>query len=440
MTVLRDAGPVQAPERNWSGNVTFAAAARHCPTSLDELQRLVAGSQRLRVVGSAHSFNRIVDTAGDLVSVAGLPQRVDLDRAHSLVQVTGAVRYGDLGRTLQTLGFAVRNLGSLPHISVAGACSTGTHGSGLSNPALPASVRSVTLVTATGDLLTIERGDDGFDGAVVALGRLGVVTSMVLDVVPSFDVEQSVVKRVAQEAVGDHLVAMLSAAYSVSVFTGWDETVGSQVWIKDRVGDPDGWKGAALWGGRPAETPLNPVPGMPAENATAQLGEPGPWNERLPHFRYEFTPSSGEELQSEYLLPIEHASAAWAAMREISERLRPVVQVSEIRAVAPDPAWLSLTGGVPCVAFHFTWVPDHEAVAPRIAAVEERLAPFGARPHWGKLFAIGPDALAGLYPRLGDFRRLVTDLDPGGKLGNDLVDGWIGLGAQVGRSPSAAKQ
>jgi xylitol oxidase len=415
------------PARNWAGNITFSAADRQAPGSLQELQQLVAGAERVRAVGTAHSFSRIADTPGTLVSVAGLPHSIQLDTDHRRVEVAPGVRYGELGRALEERGFALPNLGSLPHISVAGACSTGTHGSGRNNQALAASVRSLTLVTATGDLWTCERGDPAFDGAVVALGRLGIVATMVLDVLPSFDIAQTVVEHVGQDTVADELVAILSSAYSVSVFTGWDETQGSQVWVKDRVGDPDGWRASELWGGRLAQAPLNPVPGMPPESSTAQLGEPGPWIDRLPHFRYEFTPSNGDELQSEYFVAVDDAAAAWRSLTEISDLLRPALQISEVRIVAADPMWLSLTAGSPTVSFHFTWVADHAVVAPRIAAVEERLDRYGARPHWGKLFATPPDRLAERYPRLGDFRRLVTDLDPSGKFGNDLVDCWIGL-------------
>jgi len=419
-------GAANIPDTNWAGNIRFTPAARRQPTSLPELQRLVARAQRVRALGTGHSFNAIAATTGDLVSVAALPHTIELDGDRRRVEVAGGVRYGELGRHLDRLGFALPNLASLPHISVAGACATGTHGSGVGNQILASSVRSITLATAMGDLFTLERGDVDFEGAVVALGRLGVVVSLVLDVIPSFDVAQTVVEQVEQEAVAEGLVPILSAAYSVSVFTGWDEEQGSQVWVKERVDNRDSWHQSWEWGGRMAETELNPVPGMAPGNATPQLGAAGPWNERLPHFRYEFAPSNGDELQSEYLVPIEHAAKAWTALSAMSHYLRPVVQISEVRAVAADTMWLSLTGGTASVAFHFTWVSDHAAVMPRIAAVEKCLENYGARPHWGKLFGTPAATLARLYPRLGDFRRLVADLDPYGKFGNDLVDDWLG--------------
>ncbi len=414
--------------RNWAGNIEYSARGHHRPTSLPELQQVVARAENARALGTGHSFNRIADSPGELVSVAGMPPTIEVDTVRRQVEVAGGVRYGELGRELQRHGLALPNTGSLPHISVAGACATGTHGSGLGNQTLAAGVRAVTLVTATGDVLTIDRsaGED-FDGAVLSLGRLGVVVSLVLDAVPSFMVAQTVVDEVGDDVVRDHLATILSAAYSVSVFTDWGPERRNRVWLKERVGRTGAWDGEPLWGGRPAEVEHNPIHGMPAENATSQLGVPGPWNERLPHFRLEFMPSSGDELQSEYLVPLEHADSAWAALSELREMLHPVLQICEIRGLAPDPMWLSLTGGVASGAFHFTWVRDGAAVAPRVAAIERRLEAFSARPHWGKVFSTDPSALGRLYPRLPDFRRLVSELDPAGKFGNELVDGWIGL-------------
>ncbi len=414
---------------NWAGNVDFAAARTPRPESVSELQRLVANSSAVRVLGTGHSFNRIADTTGDLVSLAELPRSLQLDRDGRQARITGSWTYGELGRELPAAGLALANTGSLPHISVAGACATGTHGSGVANQCLAACVAAVTLVTSAGDLVTLDRVDPRFDGAVLALGRIGAVVETTLDLVPTFDIAQSVVENVSDDRVGQELGAILAAAYSVSVFTTWGPERTSQVWVKevaDRA-DAPGWAGVPNWGGSLADGPRNPVQGMSPDNATAQLGEPGPWHERLPHFRLDFTPSSGAELQSEYLLPLEHATAAWRAVSAVRASVHPLLQVSEIRAVAPDPMWLSLTGGSPSVAFHFTWHPDAAAVAPVLGLLEERLAAFNARPHWGKVFTTPPDVLDRLYPRLPDFRRLVADFDPRGAFGNDTVDIWTGI-------------
>ena len=416
-------------QTNWAGNVAFRAERVHTPTSVVALQEIVAGSSAVRALGTGHSFSAIADTRGDLVRTAGLPQTIELDRDRRQVKVGGGVRYGELGRELLRAGLALPNTGSLPHISVAGACATGTHGSGLQSRVLAAGVRALTLVTADGELLTVERGmGEEFAGWVLALGRLGIVVDLTVDVVDAFHVAQTVVEELPGEAVASHLGAILTASYSVSVFTDWGTPARTSVWLKERPGPDAGPPaGRPLWGGRLADGPRNPVPGMPAENATPQLGVPGPWNERLPHFRLEFMPSSGDELQSEYLLPVEHAAAAWQALTEVGHLVHPLLQIGEVRTVGADPLWLSQTGGVDSAAFHFTWVNDIAAVRPVVAAVEERLQAFGARPHWGKVFGTSPAGLDAMYPRLGDFRRLVRRVDPDGTFANHEVDAWLGL-------------
>jgi xylitol oxidase len=160
---------------------------------------------------------------------------------------------------------------------------------------------------------------------------------------------------------------------------------------------------------------------MPAVNCTRQLGVPGPWQERLPHFRSGFTPSSGEELQSEFLLPRRHAIDALHALAAVRDQIAPVLQISEIRTIAADELWLSPCHRQDTVAFHFTWIKDAHAVLPVITLVEERLAPFAPRPHWGKLFTVPPDVLRSRYERLADFQALARDLDPAGKFAGGFV-------------------
>jgi xylitol oxidase len=288
-------------------------------------------------------------------------------------------------------------------------------------------------VTATGDLLSVDRSTrpDDFDGFVISLGRLGVVVELVLDLVPAFQVAQTVVEEVDEALVAQQLPQLLAAAYSVSVFTDWAGRGGTQVWVKRKLEAPgewsEEWSGEPLWGGRVADGPRHPVRDMPADHATVQLGIPGPWDERLPHFRLEHTPSSGDELQSEYFVAARHAAAVWDVLTGMHSTLSPVLQVSEVRTIAPESLWLSPTLGEPAVAFHFTWTSDVDAVLAVIAALESSLAPFDARPHWGKLFGTTPARLAELYPRLSDFAALVKRTDPSGKLANGLVDRWLGL-------------
>lgn len=388
--------------RNWAGNVRYAARARHRPSTVDELRRLVAGADRVRAVGTGHSFNRLGDTTGELVSVAGLPPTVVLDRDRGTVTVAAGLRYGDVATRLHAEGYALANLASLPHISVAGAVATATHGSGLVHGNLATAVAALELVTADGDLLTVDRTDPRFPGMVVNLGALGVVTRVTLDVVPAFEVRQYVRLGLPRTA----LDAACAAAYSVSVFTGWRSPRLDQVWLKQRADAPPppaDWLGTVA-----ADEPCHPVPGLPPEHCTAQLGAPGPWHERLPHFRLGFTPSSGDELQSEWHVPRASAAAALAALDPAAARIAAVLQVCELRTVAADGLWLSPNYERDSLAIHFTWVGDPVAVAPVLAEVEERLAPFAPRPHWGKLFARNP---AATYPRYDDFRALRRDLD-----------------------------
>jgi alditol oxidase len=410
---------------NWAGNVTFSASRIHRPASLPELQRLVAGSKRVRALGTGHSFSRVADTTGDLVSLAGLPDVMAVDAGRATVTVSAATRYGELAPRLHAAGFALRNLGSLPHISVAGACATGTHGSGDSNGSLATAVSALEMITADGDLIGVSRADGGgqFSGAVVALGALGIVTSLSLDIVPAFDIRQYVYQNLPGEQLAEHLADIFASGYSVSLFTDWRGPDIGQVWLKQRAGAPPPeprWYGALA-----ADGPRHPVPGLPAAHSTEQLGVPGPWHERLPHFRLDYLPSAGDELQSEYLLPRRFAADALRAVASVRDQVVPVLRISEIRTVAADGLWLSPSYQQDSVAIHFTWRNDVAAVTRVLARVEDQLAPFGARPHWGKLFLTSPAAVRRLYPRLPDFQQLLASYDPAGKFRNELIDSYF---------------
>jgi xylitol oxidase len=415
--------------RNWARNIEFSAAELATPGNLTELQQVVAGADRVRALGSGHSFNRIADTGGVLVATAGVDSIMSFNPVRGVVRVSGGVRYGDLARYLNSVGYAVRNTASLPHISVAGSVATATHGSGDANQNLAAAVRSMELVTASGEIHRLSEGEDDFAGAVAGLGSLGIVATLELEIVPSFQVRQWVYEGLPAEAVTGSFDEIFGSAYSVSVFTDWTGR-NNRIWQKVRAsgevaGAPFG-DGAASWlGARLADGPRNPVPGMPADNATEQLGRPGPWHERLPHFRLEFTPSAGAELQSEYLVAREVAVPAVEALFALGDQIAPVLQIAEIRTMAADDLWLSMAYGRDTVAFHFTWVQDDAAVAPVLAAIEAALAPFDARPHWGKVFSTPPDVVRGLYPRYDEFDDLRRRYDPAGKFRNEFMDRYF---------------
>jgi xylitol oxidase len=407
---------------NWAGNVEFEARRLHRPASVAELRALVAANDRVRALGAGHSFNRIADTCGVLVSLDDLlPCVIDVDPGRRTVRVGGGVRLAELCAELRRHGLALPNLPSTPHFSVAGAVATGTHGSGDGNGTLAAGVSSVELVTADGSQVVLSRGEDDLEGAVTSLGALGIVEALTFDLRPGFEVEQYVYEGLPWSALVDHLDGIYSAAYSVSAFTDWDGSL--RLWVKRRTGDPLPdltWTGA-----RPADGPRHPIDGMPVANATGQLGVPGPWDERLPHFRAGFMPSVGDELQSEYFVPRADAAEAVKALRELRAFISPVLQVGEIRSIAADTAWLSPSHGRDSIAFHFTWIADPSAVAPVLLRIEAALAPFGVRPHWGKLSSMDPGTVAASYEHGHRFRELLGRLDAAGKFRNELIDSYF---------------
>lgn len=409
---------------NWAQNLTYRATSLRIPESVEELSEIVASASSVRALGSRHSFNTVADTSGIHVSVAGLPGRIDIDSSARTATVPAGARYGEFVEELDRLGWALQNLASLPHISVAGAVATGTHGSGDRNGSLASAVAALEFVSADGSLQSLCRGDPDFDGAVVSLGALGVTTRVTLDIVPRFEVRQFVYEHLSWRAFRENFDAITSSAYSVSLFTDWGDGIG-QAWLKSRMDDsreaptPDG-----LFGARAATVDRHPLPGLSGEHTTKQLGTPGPSWDRLPHFRLGYAPSNGKELQSEFLVRREHALDAVEAIRALADSVRPHLFVSEIRTVAGDDLWISPSHSTDCVALHFTW-KQHVEVPPLLHTIGDALAPFAARPHWGKLFETDNARLAVAYPRLGDFRVLAERLDPNGKFRNGFLDRWV---------------
>ena len=400
-------------ERNWAGNHAYGARILHRPAGVEEVRELAAARERIRVLGTRHSFTAIADSE-ELMLLDALPAEVRVDHARGVVSVAGGVSYGALAADLAREGVALANLASLPHISVAGAVATATHGSGDRNGNLATSVAALELVTSDGELVTVRRGEQDFEGHVVALGALGAVVRLELDVEPAYEVSQHVFEGLAWDALGDDVFAR---AYSVSAFTRWSGQV-DQVWLKRRAGDPP----AELPGARAASEARHPILGNDPQHATPQLGEAGPWSQRLSHFRLEFTPSNGAEIQSEYHVARPRAAAAIEALRAAAPAFRDLVLVTELRTVAADDLWLSPQHGQDTLGIHFTWAREPEAVERAVAAVEAALAPFEPRPHWGKVFHTGRDELAARYPRLGDFAALAALLDARGAFRNAWLD------------------
>ena len=338
------------------------------------------------------------------------------------------IRYGELAQQIDAKGFALHNLASLPHISVGGAVATATHGSGIKNGNLATVVKAVEFVAADGSVHHLSRAEDGerFAGAVVGLGSLGVVTHLTLAVEPRYDMTQVVYQGLAFNELEHHFAEIMGAGYSVSLFTDWQGGTAGEVWIKRRV-DQSGAEApaATFFGATLAKEKLHPILGHPAEACTDQMNTVGPWYERLPHFKLNFTPSSGQELQTEFFVPLERGYEAVRAVETLRDKITPHLFITELRAIAADDLWMSMAYQRASLAIHFTWKPETDAVMNVMPAIEAKLAPFGARPHWAKVFAMDRARLAPLYPRMKDFRALTAQFDPDGRFRNRFMSDHV---------------
>ncbi|PYX79156.1 MAG: FAD-binding protein [Acidobacteria bacterium] len=418
--------------RNWAGNLEYGTARLYSAHSLDQVREFVRKQSHLKVLGTRHCFNRIADSSHNFLSIKSMNHVITLDPKASTVTLEAGMSYGQLCPYLDSKGFALHNLASLPHISVAGACSTATHGSGDKNGNLSTAVSALEFVVASGDVVKLTRQDgEAFQGAVVSLGALGVITKVTLDVQPSYMMRQYVYQDLPLSQLKNHFETIVSSAYSVSLFTDWQKQRVNEVWLKSRIEEGKSFDAPQeFFGAKRATRNLHPIAELSAENCTQQMGVPGPWYERLPHFRMGFTPSAGKELQSEYFVPRQHAVEAILAVERLRDRVGPYLMISEIRTIAADNLWMSPCYKQPCVTVHFTWKPDWSAVSKLLPVIEKELAPFDARPHWGKLFTISPARLHSVYQKLPEFVELSERYDPKRKFRNEFLNRNIfGTGA-----------
>jgi len=413
-----------APRTNWAGNLTYGTNDLQTPGTVDEVRATVKSASRLRALGARHSFSSIADSTHEQVSLERLDE-MTLDEKARTVTVGGGVKYSQLAPWLDAKGYALHNLASLPGITVAGACATATHGSGLHNGNLATAVAAMELVTADGGVLKLAKGKNGelFLGAVVALGSLGVVTRTTLNVQPTYQVAQSVYQNLSFDELGKHFEEVFASGYSVSVFTDWEHHRATQVWIKRRLAEnsANDWQ-PEFFGAKLATEKLHPLAGHSTESVTEQEGKPGPWYDRLPHFRIGQTPSSGQELQTEYLVPWDRGFEAVLAVEKLHRHVSPLLFVTELRTIAPDRLWMSMAYERPSLAIHFTWKPMWPEVQKVLPMIEEQLRPFAPRPHWGKLFTLPPARLEPCYTQLPQFRALLAHYDPQRKFRNRFVN------------------
>lgn len=416
------------PLTNWAGNFTYGTSSIFEPASVEEAAEVIARCDKATVLGTRHCFNRIADSTENLISTRRLDKVVSLDTASRKVTVEAGIRYGELCTYLDRQGFAIHNLASLPHISVAGACATATHGSGAANGNLATAVSAIELVKADGAIVSLSRENDPelFPGAVVGLGALGLVTKVTLDLIPAFQMRQDVYLNLPMEQLEAHFDEIMSAGYSVSLFTDWQTQNINQVWVKSVVNEETPIAAnAEFFGATLATRNVHPIIEISAENCTEQMGVPGPWYDRLPHFKLNFTPSSGEELQAEYFVPHERAVEAITAVDTLRAQIGPLLFITEIRAIDNDNLWMSPCYGQRSVTIHFTLKQDVPGVTKLLPLIEEKLAPFNAKPHWGKLFTIDSRVLQSRYEKLSDFRQLASNYDPDEKFRNEFLNATV---------------
>jgi xylitol oxidase len=416
-----------APRTNWAGNLTYHTDDLLTPKTVAETQQVVKNTLKLRALGSRHSFNTIADSTAAQISLAALDTMV-LDANAKTVTVGAGVRYGTLAPYIDKQGYALHNLASLPHITAVGACATATHGSGVKNGNLSTAVSGMEIVTADGQILQFSKAKDGdnFLGSVVNLGALGVVTSITLNVQPTYQVRQVVYENLSFDQLEHNLDAIFSSGYSVSLFTNWQEHRASQVWIKTKA-DPGVQFQIVpeFYGATAAKQKLHPLPGHDATPCTEQMGIPGPWYERLPHFRMNFTPSSGAEIQTEYFVPRARGYEAILAVEQLRDKITPHLFITELRCIAADNLWMSPAYQQDSMAIHFTWKPESEEIHKVLPLIEEKLEPFNAKPHWGKVFTMPPSRIKQVYKNIPQFKTLLKQYDPQGKFRNQFIDANI---------------
>ncbi len=417
----------QAPvteRRNWGRNIIYKAKNLAEPASVEELQEMLKQAGYMKGLGSAHSYNDIPDSPNTQISLRKLNKVIEIDESNMTVTIEGGIRYEELAPQLHEKGFALHNLASLPQVTVAGACATGTHGSGTKNGNLATVVREMEFCTLEGELVNISRDEnpDIFDGVVVSLGGLGIVTRMVLDIEPTYDARQDIYLDLPLSTVTENFNEIMSSGYSVSLFTTWQNDIVDQVWIKRRVDQPVNDLGTDFFGGNKCQRNIHPIIELSAESCTDQMGTVGPWYDRLPHFKIHGMPSAVDELQSEYFVPIAHAADGMRAIAPLGDKILPYLYISEIRTIAADNLWMSQCYQRESVAFHFTWKPNWPEVQKLLPQIEAALAPFGVRPHWGKLYTIDPATIQGSYERFPDFLKMLKKYDPIGKFKNDYLN------------------
>jgi len=411
--------------KNWAGNLTFSAKEYIEIDSISKLQSIVSKASGVKVLATGHSFNDIADTNQTQISIKNLSNKIEIDSIKKVVLVPAGMQYADVCRYLETKGWALFNTASLGEITVAGAMLTGTHGSGSNNPVLSDCVEGIEMVLESGEIFNISREDsDEFFGFVISLGALGVFTKLKLKIVESFSIKQFVYENIGIQSISENFDDVFDKSYSVSYFSNWKKNSTGQIWMKflDNNNFP---QLPSVWlDGNIANANQHPVKVNDPSPCTDQMGVSGKWLYRLPHFKLDSSPASGDEVQTEYLVDRAYVSHYIDELSNIGDEIAARVYATEIRTIKADDLWLSGAHGRQTVGFHFTWKKS-DSLQTFLPKIEEILGNHNGRPHWGKLFSTPRENLIGRYPKYSNFEDLLKKYDPNKKFRNSFINRYF---------------
>ncbi len=411
--------------KNWAGNLSFSSKEFIEIDSVKKLQTIVSNARGIKVLASGHSFSDIADTKDTLISIKNLSFEIGIDSNKREALVPAGMQYSDVSRYLEKHGWAVSNMASLGEVTIAGAILTGTHGSGSSNGILSTAVIGFEMVLESGSILTTDRENSSdFPGFIVSLGALGVFTKYKLKIVPSFSIRQVVYENINIESIANNFDLVFDRAYSVSFFSNWAQNSTGQIWMKF-LDDSKPFNISSDWiDGNLAKVKQHPVKINDASPCTDQLATSGKWLDRLPHFKLNSSPVSGDEVQTEYLVDRRYVKQYISELAEIGDEIASKVYTTEIRTIKADDLWLSGAYERETVGFHFTWRKS-DSLVNFLPKIESILGKHDGRPHWGKLFDVPKDKLPSRYPKFSDFEVLLQKYDPNKKFRNNFINKYF---------------
>lgn len=396
---------------NWGGNFNYSTQNIQYPRSVAEVQQIVKNAGKLRVVGSRHSFSKIADSECTMLSTIGLNKIIGINGSIPSVTVQGGLTYTDLLTSLNTAGFALPNLASLAEISVGGAASTNAHGTGVANQALANHIRSMEIVLANGSLLTIGPNDPRLKGMAAGLGAFGVVTQLELKLVPAFNITTYTYVNMPVQNSYENFAALQNMGFGVllvNMFTA-----------------PDAWNIAIVYARSDANNTAMLTSNLFGGTLVSQTTQPS-YLALLSIAQIGLSGVDGNEIQTEYFVPISKAVEAIKAVTAVanSTNIFPSLATAfVIRTIASDDLWMSeYYGNDTMVAIHFSWQNNVTAVEAVLPQLERAMIPYGARPHWGKMFTMEPEDFLPHYPKVNEFKKLAEQLDPKGKFRNEFLE------------------